>query len=805
MKKKIATNAIVLVLLSLMIMTALPVAYAKERKTEAFCAVQPNPIGIGQAAFVTLWIQPELPVGTDVFHDVKITITKPDGTTETRTMDTYTHGMNSFTYIPTQTGDYIFLVSYPGEFFASNDVTYQSSTSHSTTLVVQNEKIPDYPNQPIPTGYWTRPISAENRLWSSISGNWLELSYNSTYATWYASCAYNPYSPPALSAHMMWTKPLSFGGLVGGEFGTTEYYTGMSYENKLPLVIIINGVLYYNIHIGSSAVMGFAAVDLRTGEELWRNEDDVLTCGQIFNFQSGNQFGATAYLWSMGPTYRMYDAFSGKLVCSFANAMTGTLLRGDDGAVYVYVLDSVNGWLAMWNSSKAFLMEGMMPPWPGSPENIREWRPASGTYDWRKGIQWNVTVPIYVATSKGAVHYPAIQAIVGDVLLAFAGHFTTWGGQARADEPLHIGYSAKTGQVLWAFNRTGNVYSNDGWVFASGDGMYADFDTLSMSFVGYDINTGQKKWVSDPMDYPWGTFSTRMTALIADKKLFAGSYDGCIHAYDIADGKEIWKYSSGKDNTTETPYGTWPFFNGIILAGGVVYGATSDHSPTSPLIRNQRVIAINETTGKEIWSLTGLDILMAMADGYLVGYNAYTNEMFCIGKGPSKTTVSAPQVALTLGQSAVITGTVTDQSSGAKDTAAISDENMGAWMDYLYTEKTLSTSIKGVQVRLDVIDANNNYRNIGTVTSDATGAFGYTWKPDIPGQYTVIATFEGSGSYGSSTARTYMTAVEAPQTVEPLEQQPSMADTYFVPAIAGIIVMLIVILALLALMMLRKR
>ena len=811
LKNKVFATAVLLILSSSILMTGFPAAYAKEQNTAAFCAVEPNPVGVGQGALVNVWVQPELPTGTDVFHNLKVTITGPDGTTESRTMNTYTHGMNFFTYTPAQIGNYTFVVSYPGEYFASNDVNFKSSTSPAITLVVQNDLIPDWPNEPLPTDYWTRPISAENRLWSSVSGNWLELSYNSTYATWFPSCAYNPYSQAALAPHLMWTKSLDFGGLVGGEFGGTEYYTGLSYETKLPLTIIINGVLYYNIRIGSSLTQGFAAVDLRTGEELWRVMDDTLRCGQLFNFNSGNQFGVNAYLWSMGSTYKMYDAFTGQLTCSFANASTGTILRGDDGTIYVYILDGANGWLAMWNSTKAFQNEGMLPQYPGSPASIEgasllEWRPRSGTFDWRKGIEWNTTVPIEVATSEGAVYYPQIQAIVGDVLVAFAGDAVQRiAGFPRADEPLHVGYSTKTGQLLWAFNRT-TEHSNDGWVCAFGDGMYADWDTLSMSFVGYDASTGIKKWVSDPLVYPWGDFTTRHMVLIANNKLFVGAYDGYIHAFDIANGKEIWKFSSGKDNTTETPYGTWPWFHGIIIAGGVVYSATGDHSPTSPLIRNQRLFAINETTGEGIWSLTGLDVLSSMADGYIVGYNAYTNQMFSIGKGPSKITVSAPQTALTLGQSVVITGTVTDQSAGTKDTPAISDESMGAWMDYIYAQKTIPTDAKGVQVRIDVIDSNNNYRNIGTVTSDITGAFGYTWKPDISGQYTVIATFEGSNSYGSSSARTYMSVEEASQATSAQTSTPaSMADLYFLPMSIGLIVAMAVVIALLALLLLKKR
>jgi hypothetical protein len=35
-------------------------------------------------------------------------------------------------------------------------------------------------------------------------------------------------------------------------------------------------------------------------------------------------------------------------------------------------------------------------------------------------------------------------------------------------------------------------------------------------------------------------------------------------------------------------------------------------------------------------------------------------------------------------------------------------------------------------VTLSVIDANNNYRDIGTATTDTSGTFAFTWTPALP-------------------------------------------------------------------------
>jgi len=50
-----------------------------------------------------------------------------------------------------------------------------------------------------------------------------------------------------------------------------------------------------------------------------------------------------------------------------------------------------------------------------------------------------------------------------------------------------------------------------------------------------------------------------------------------------------------------------------------------------------------------------------------------------------------------------------------------------------------------------VLDPNNNFYQVGTATSDATGFFSLDFTPEVPGKYTIIASFAGSKAYyGSS-------------------------------------------------------
>ena len=152
----------------------------------------------------------------------------------------------------------------------------------------------------------------------------------------------------------------------------------------------------------------------------------------------------------------------------------------------------------------------------------------------------------------------------------------------------------------------------------------------------------------------------------------------------------------------------------------------------------------------------------------------------------------------------MIQGTVTDQSPGAEGTPAISDNIMSSWMEYTYRQKAKPTNAVGVQVSLDTVDPNGNTVHIGTVTSDSSGMFKKLWIPEVPGEYTVIATFAGSESYWPSNAETATGVTDAPQPSTTAQPATSVADMYFVPAIAGIIVVIIIGFAILAAIAHRK-
>jgi hypothetical protein len=131
---------------------------------------------------------------------------------------------------------------------------------------------------------------------------------------------------------------------------------------------------------------------------------------------------------------------------------------------------------------------------------------------------------------------------------------------------------------------------------------------------------------------------------------------------------------------------------------------------------------------------------------------------------------------------------------------------MADWMGYVYMQQNLPSNFTGVPVAINVVDSNGNYRTIGSATTAASGTYRLTWTPDISGDYTVIATFQGTNSYYGSYAEDGFNVMNAPAaTSAPTSQPVSLSETYFIPAIAGIFVLIFIVLALLVFMITKKR
>ena len=222
------------------------------------------------------------------FQGYQYTITTPNGTSTTTTFTTAADPTSDqyIAFTPTQTGTYTFTFNYPGQVYGAKDALYPNGDGYqlsalegdtyepsnaTTTLTVQQTSIPAaVGSYPLPTAFWTRPIYGENSQWYTISSNWLgsgSAGYSNSITG--GMQLFHPDGAGSLASHIMWTKPLTSGGVVGGSFGTTSqqtttfdpntngvgYFEGSAYEKRIGNPIIVDGYLYYNEPIGFTAQM----------------------------------------------------------------------------------------------------------------------------------------------------------------------------------------------------------------------------------------------------------------------------------------------------------------------------------------------------------------------------------------------------------------------------------------------------------------------------------------------------------------------------------------------------------------------
>ena len=253
------------------------------------------------------------------------------------------------------------------------------------------------------------------------------------------------------------------------------------------------------------------------------------------------------------------------------------------------------------------------------------------------------------------------------------------------------------------------------------------------------------------------------------------------------------------------------------IADGKVFLDTTEHSPDSPYYKGAEVRAINATDGTEIWTLdgwgTGMDAnYYIAADGYFTYLNSYDMKVYVVGKGPSETSVNIQNNVLSEGNKVLIEGSVLDISSGTQQdeqitrfpdgVPAVSDKSQQGWMQYVYMQKPRPTDTVGVDVTFTAVDPNGNVRTIGTATTDQSGKYSYLWQPDIPGKYTVIASFGGTESYWPSYSEAAFGVSEAASTPAPY---PVVSLPPTEMYILGTGIAIIVALAIATLVIIKKR
>ena len=820
-KSKIATIALILVLTISAIFVALPIVSAHDppwtMQTWAYAAVVPETIGVSQEMLIVFW-PAQYPFTAQGKYGDRFTwnleITSPSGSKINLgpiTSDPVGGGWTLYT--PTEVGTYSVVSKLDEHLYTGLPDTTPSTImgreyigdtalaaeSDPVQFFVQQDPVDKYEETPLPTDYWTRPIYGANRGWWKVAGNWLGGAAQTNGPT-----TNYGYGEAPESAHVMWSRTFWSGGIMDYRTGSIGYYTGLSYESYGSVNFIMEGKLYYTVE--TPPRMGYYCVDLYSGETVWfkNTTGDVSglhtgyfddsgeiphgepAFGQIYDYDSPNQHGGFPYYWvtdtGKSNTWDLHDAYTGNYICSIANvSSSGTAVYGKDGSILRYRINDER--LTVWNTSRAIWYEDFFYS-----NNYWLWRPdLNATFDGNNGFSLNVSVP----------------DLDGSIRAVREGEFIIGGtsGSNVAGEPLELGQlwvlsleEGREGEVIRTITFTppeaipeatslrgplsmGTVDPEDGVFFFEW--------SLTRERWCYSLEDGSLLWGPTEPEPQFNYYG--MSDFIYNGRLYSYGYSGELTAYDIETGNVDWIWSAPDEGLGETFYQHSPLSLGCI-ADGKAYMYTTEHSPSMPLRRDANIWCVDLETGELVWKMSCWASGPKVADGRLVTFNLFDNSIYCYGKGPSATTVLLKDDVSSLGDSVMITGTVTDQTPSGrlntngdldftlKGTPAIADEDQEAWMEYMFQQRPMPTDAKGVTVKLTAIDPNGNYQDIGEAISDIAGNFGIDWIPPVEGKYFVTATFEGSAAYGDSFDTTYFVVDKAPTAATPIEPEPTTPE-----------------------------
>ena len=863
--------------------------------------VGPNPAGVGQTVTLNMYLV--LPLLTSQSGTgFTIVETTPSGTTTTlgpfssdATGGTYT------TVTPDTVGTYKFQFFYAGQNM-TNGVYNLPSNSSIVSLTVQQEPIQrsSYPITPMPNSYWENPISAENvQNWYSISGPWMGYGFSVTFAAtggYNATGMYNPWTESVKAGHILWTKPWTEGGVVGGidnggnEQGSSYWSTSQYWPKYAP--VIIDGIMYSTHYVETTGYTnGILATNLFTGADVFTiNTTSILRCGYAPQWHTINAYGTVGpYIWTTGSLpaaetggrqigsqsngagvtvpspymnttgtqWNMYSGLTGKYILSIVNGTSATLVSDENANIIGYYINSTVGTMPIYKNApaqQAVPFAGTATITANNPDlvcwnmsqlmaNTWGWAPAVNTIiNWQLGVMW--AKPLQNNTGPGTptigvvgqANNPAlsINGVTNNAVMMTTGFTTGQGaGGDVAGFLIVAAMDATTGDQLWIKNFT---YPTDQTLLPYTrtqleieDGMWINVNMANWAVVAYDARTGVQKWTytltglngASPESYDQFNIKTYNGP---NHTLYIEGFGGDIWSIDDQSGTLNW-YT----NTTmligspgiETPYNLWPLwtFSCSCMTNDTAYFAIG-HEYNPPLFHGAQLLAVNASTGQLEWSILDMSVeSTSIAQGILLSRNCYDNQIYAFGKGPSAITVTAPSIGVTTASPITITGTISDVSAGASQSAVeknfpnglpcVSDQSQSHWMEYVYEQQVLPQDVIGVSITISVLDSNNNYRAIGTTTSNSLGTFGLTWTPDISGDYTVYASFAGSNSYYPTSAATQMHASNPPQTTATTTPQNNVATTgdlmTYVLASAIAIIIVIAIVGVLIVMMLRKR
>ncbi len=786
--------------------------------TYPFVDAIPNPVGVGQRCLINFGLLNYLGADGDGWN-VTLTIKDPSGDVETIDAKTWSTGTVGHSFVPEVAGNYTLKCTFEavanytfnswGTWYGG---PYAASESKEYTLTVQENAVPTYPGQSMPTEYWSRPIDSQLREWWSVSGNWAFKPENLIVEG----------NDAPTTAHILWTTPLgdTMGGLIGGDndIGTKGYQNGDAYEGKFAGSVIIGGVLYYNKYVSGAPTQTIVAIDLHTGEQKWANSytfgGSRIAQGQILFWDCLNNRGAFSYIWlsasvaGSGTVMYAVDAESGILRYNMTNVPSDTTYMGPNGEMIKYAIKNYGNWsnpdyrLLRWNSSYVINQgkTGMSESWGSQTQNPggTVTFPPTPVPNAALGYDLNVSIPSYNQAIVNGTTFPMAnnvsfvttiqKAYVGDMIILSNVNYSQvqlWAISVNPDNAGTLLFNkVNAAPTEWAEGSiTISSIGQAGWcAWSLPDKVGVFFSKENRVHYAYSLETGAYLWKTEVQTYADAWSDTVLAGfgpdrVIAYGKLYSATVGGIVYCYDVQTGEKVWEYAV-KDKLGESYITNNWWVIPLFISGDKIYFGTLEHSALEPKPRGGPFLCLNATDGTVIFEADGLfrqtrwGGRAIMGDSIIATQDTYNQMIYGIGKGPSAMTVTAPDTAVTAGTKVVIKGTVTDISPGTADSSltmrfpngvpAVSDASQSEWMLYVYKQFSQPMATTGVPVSIDAVDPNGNYIHLGDAVSDASGRFHFEYTPSTAGSYVIYATFGGSAAYFGSYAQNEMTVSAAP-------------------------------------------
>src|SRR5512136_1852140 len=270
MTRKVATIATAILFIVSFSLTSMPAAQAQyaaqqpvsgplpagvtvdlQPYTKAYLSFRPNPVGLGQTFLVNVWVTPA-PGAHRQYLGYKITITKPDGTKDVISMDSYVaDGTSWFEYVADQLGEWKIKTATSGGQSYNKAVYCPPDSTEEQKLTVQDAQVWSWPAGALPTDYWFRPVNTENRDWWPILGNypwfgpgggakWNEL-YPNTNPYYNSAYAFIPWVQGPNRPHIVWKRQYNLGGLLGGDMGVASDVYWSDWYNRPTIILAGKG------------------------------------------------------------------------------------------------------------------------------------------------------------------------------------------------------------------------------------------------------------------------------------------------------------------------------------------------------------------------------------------------------------------------------------------------------------------------------------------------------------------------------------------------------------------------------------